>query len=88
VILAAEPVGADFEARFSAVRRHYLYRICSIAGRRLTWGRASSGMWRARLDADAMHEAAQRLVGRARFHDLPRLRMSGRARCARWSGST
>ena len=65
-ILAAEPVAADFEARFSARRRHYLYRICNRrAPLALERGRA----WhvKRRLDAAAMHAAAQVLVGRHDF---------------------
>jgi tRNA pseudouridine38-40 synthase len=65
-VLAAEGVADDFDARFSARQRHYLYRIIN---RRpdltLDTGRA----WRISrpLDASAMHEAAQRLVGRHDF---------------------
>jgi tRNA pseudouridine38-40 synthase len=65
-VLAAEPVADDFHARFSARQRHYVYRIIN---RRpdltLEVGRA----WRAPrpLDAPAMHEAAQGLVGRHDF---------------------
>ena len=65
-ILRAEQVGDDFDARFSAARRHYLYRIVNRrADLALERGRA----WRiARaLDADAMHAAAQRLIGRHDF---------------------
>ncbi|MEM7121144.1 MAG: tRNA pseudouridine(38-40) synthase TruA [Pseudomonadota bacterium] len=65
-ILAAEPVDADFDARFSAVERRYLYRIvCRRAPLALDRGRA----WQIGrdLDADAMHEAAQVLVGRHDF---------------------
>jgi tRNA pseudouridine38-40 synthase len=65
-VLAAEGVADDFDARFSARQRHYLYRIIN---RRpdltLDTGRA----WRISrpLDASAMHAAAQRLVGRHDF---------------------
>jgi tRNA pseudouridine38-40 synthase len=65
-IVRAESVADDFDARFSAKRRHYLYRIVNRrADLTLERGRA----WRiARtLDADAMHAAAQRLVGRHDF---------------------
>jgi tRNA pseudouridine38-40 synthase len=65
-VLAADGVADDFDARFSARRRHYLY--CIINRRpdlTLDTGRA----WRISrpLDASAMHEAAQRLVGRHDF---------------------
>ncbi len=65
-IVRAELVADDFDARFSAKRRHYLYRIVNRrADLTVERGRA----WRiARtLDADAMHAAAQRLVGRHDF---------------------
>src|SRR3546814_20576302 len=62
-ILEAEPVGADFHARFSATSRGYLYRILNRrapptldVGRVWTVGVA--------LDAAAIHAAAQALVGR------------------------
>jgi tRNA pseudouridine38-40 synthase len=65
-VLAAEIVPDDFEARFSAKRRHYLYRIRNTrANLALEIGR----VWRVprRLDTDAMHEAAQRLIGKHDF---------------------
>ncbi len=65
-ILSAEKVAADFDARRSAVRRHYLYRI---ANRRADLAIERGRAWRVprRLDAEAMHEAAQRLVGKHDF---------------------
>ena len=65
-ILAAEKVPADFDARRSAVRRHYLYRI---ANRRPDLAIERGRAWRVprRLDAEAMHAAAQRLVGKHDF---------------------
>lgn len=65
-VLSAERVSDDFNARTSAVRRHYLYRIVNRrADLALDAGRA----WRVPrpLDAAAMHAAAQRLVGRHDF---------------------
>jgi tRNA pseudouridine38-40 synthase len=65
-VLAAEIVPDDFEARFSANKRHYLYRIRNTrANLALDIGR----VWRVprRLDTDAMHEAAQRLIGKHDF---------------------
>jgi tRNA pseudouridine38-40 synthase len=65
-VLAAEPTAVDFDARFSAVRRHYLYRIVARrAPLALDEGRA--WLVQRRLDAVAMHRAAQRLVGRHDF---------------------
>jgi tRNA pseudouridine38-40 synthase len=65
-VLAAEIVPDNFEARFSATRRHYLYRIANTrANLALDIGR----VWRVprRLDADAMHAAAQKLLGKHDF---------------------
>lgn len=65
-VLAAERVAEDFDARFSARARHYLYRIVNRrADLALDRGRA----WRqARpLDAGAMHLAAQALIGKHDF---------------------
>jgi tRNA pseudouridine38-40 synthase len=56
----------DFHARFSATGRAYLYRI---ANRRAPPVLERGHVWwvPAELDAAAMHEAAQRLVGRHDF---------------------
>jgi len=69
-ILACEIVPDDWHARFSCVGREYLYRISNRrAPLTLDLGRA----WRiARdLDAEAMHDAAQVLVG---LHDFTTFR--------------
>jgi tRNA pseudouridine38-40 synthase len=65
-ILSAEKVWGDFDARRSAVRRHYLYRI---ANRRPDLAIERGRAWRLprRLDAEAMHAAAQRLIGKHDF---------------------
>jgi len=65
-IVAAVTAVDDFDARFSATGRHYLYRILNRRSPpALERGRA----WHVtgRLDADAMHDAAQALVGRHDF---------------------
>lgn len=65
-ILAAEAVDDEFHARFDAVERRYLYRVVDRRPRlALDRGR----VWRipVRLDADAMHEAAQVLIGKHDF---------------------
>jgi tRNA pseudouridine38-40 synthase len=69
-VLAAELVPDDFDARFSAVKRHYLYRII---GRRADLALDRHRAWRIAqpLDAGAMHAAAQRLVG---HHDFTTFR--------------
>jgi len=65
-ILDAEKVTDGFDARFSAVKRHYLYRI---ANRRPDLALDRLRAWRVprRLDAEAMHVAAQRLLGKHDF---------------------
>ncbi|MGY4433024.1 tRNA pseudouridine(38-40) synthase [Bradyrhizobium sp. F1.13.1] len=65
-VLEADIVPETFEARFSAIKRHYRYRIVNTrANLALDAGHA----WRVprRLDADAMHAAAQRLLGKHDF---------------------
>jgi tRNA pseudouridine38-40 synthase len=65
-VLSAEQVAADFDARFSARKRHYLYRI---ANRRADLTLDQNRVWRVPrpLDSAAMHEAAQLLIGRHDF---------------------
>ncbi len=71
-VIAARAVDDDFEARFSAIRRHYRYIIDNRrAPLALTLGRAWHVKWP--LDAEAMHAAAQHLVGR---HDFTTFRAS------------
>jgi tRNA pseudouridine38-40 synthase len=71
-ILSAERVENSFDARFSAVRRHYLYRITNRRAP-LTLGAGKSWLVKRKLDAGAMHEAAQTLLG---FHDFTTFRDS------------
>ena len=61
-VVDAVIVPDDFNARFSANRRHYLYRIHN---RRFPPALDHNRVWwvPVELDADAMHEAAQVLVG-------------------------
>ena len=65
-ILKAEAVAEDWHARFSCIGRRYLYRIVN---RRAPLALEAGRAWRvaAPLDAEAMHEAAQMLVGRHDF---------------------
>lgn len=65
-VLSAEIVADDFEARFSAVKRHYRYRI---ANRRANLALDIGKTWRVArpLDTAKMHAAAQRLVGKHDF---------------------
>lgn len=69
-ILLAEAVAGGFDARYSAIRRHYTYRILTrrappVLDRGHVWHVARP------LDAVAMHRAAQRLVG---THDFTTFR--------------
>lgn len=66
VVLACERAADEFDARFSATGRHYLYRILArrappALDRDRVWWRTVG------LDAAAMHEAAQVLIGRHDF---------------------
>jgi tRNA pseudouridine38-40 synthase len=65
-ILSVERVSASFDARRSATQRHYFYRIVN---RRpdLTLERGRVWQVTRALDAEAMHEAAQRLIGQHDF---------------------
>jgi len=65
-VLEAEEASDDFHARFSANRRFYLYRILN---RRSPPALDRGKVWwlPVDLDADAMHEAAQHLVGKHDF---------------------
>ena len=69
-VLSAEKVAGDFDARFSATARHYRYRIVS---RRADLALERDRAWRIAkpLDTEAMHAAAQRLVG---HHDFTTFR--------------
>ncbi|MEN3971288.1 tRNA pseudouridine(38-40) synthase TruA [Sphingomicrobium sp. XHP0235] len=65
-ILSAKEAADDFHARFSCVGREYVYRILS---RRAPPTLMRDGVWHIPqpLDVDAMHAAAQQLVGRHDF---------------------
>jgi tRNA pseudouridine38-40 synthase len=69
-ILKAEAVAADWHARFTCIGRRYVYRIVN---RRAPLALEAGQAWQVAvlLDADAMHEAAQRLVG---LHDFTTFR--------------
>lgn len=71
-ILKSEAVDEDFHARFSAKERFYLYRI---SNRRAPLALDAGFAWKvgAALDAEAMHAAAQALVG---HHDFTTFRDS------------
>ncbi|WP_196259936.1 tRNA pseudouridine(38-40) synthase TruA [Pelagibacterium limicola] len=65
-ILSCQKVGEDFEARFSAHARHYEYRILNRRGRPAL---EMNRVWHVPvpLDAGAMHEAAQKVLGQHDF---------------------
>jgi tRNA pseudouridine38-40 synthase len=69
-VIAAEEVTEDFHARFSATSRHYMFRILN---RRAPPTIEINKVWHVpvHLNADAMHEAAQYLVG---HHDFSTFR--------------
>jgi tRNA pseudouridine38-40 synthase len=69
-VLAAEPAAADFDARYSAIRRHYCYRLLTrrappVLDRNRVWHIARP------LNAVAMHRAARQLLG---THDFTTFR--------------
>jgi len=70
VVLDAEVAQGDWHARFSATERRYLYRILN---RWAPPGLDRGRVWHVKkpLDADAMHAAAQALVG---HHDFTTFR--------------
>jgi tRNA pseudouridine38-40 synthase len=65
-ILGCEAVAGDWHARFSCIGRRYIYRIVN---RRAPLALEAGRAWRVGvpLDAEAMHAAAQSLVGRHDF---------------------
>lgn len=71
-VVAAAEAAPDFNARISAVRRHYRYRILN---RRAPSPLDRSRVWHVPwpLDAALMHEAARSLLGR---HDFTTFRAS------------
>jgi tRNA pseudouridine38-40 synthase len=71
-VLSCERAADDFDARFSATARHYLYRIVN---RRSPLALDRDRAWQVPydLDATAMNEAAQLLIG---HHDFTTFRSS------------
>lgn len=71
-ILSTVEVDESFDARFSARKRHYVYKIINrrapsvLKAKRMWW--VPKG-----LDVDAMQEAARRLIG---YHDFTTFRSS------------
>jgi tRNA pseudouridine38-40 synthase len=71
-ILTAERVPDNFDARFSAVQRHYLYKIVNRRSP-LTVERGRAWLVKRKLDSEAMQEAARVLLG---SHDFSTFRAS------------
>ncbi|HEV7172992.1 tRNA pseudouridine(38-40) synthase TruA [Pedococcus sp.] len=69
---------AGFDARFSALRRRYLYRLCDEPSRADPLRRRDTVLAKRPLDVEAMHAAAQQLLG---LHDFG-------AFCKRREGAT
>ena len=69
-VVAAERADPEFHARFDATAREYLYRIVNRRAP-LALDRGRAWLVHQPLDADAMHEAAQVLVG---SHDFTTFR--------------
>ncbi len=65
-ILACEPVADDWHARFSCIGRRYRYRIVNRRAP-LTFETGLAWQVATALDAGAMHDAAQRLIGQHDF---------------------
>jgi tRNA pseudouridine38-40 synthase len=65
-VISAERVDDAFDARFSATKRHYLYRIINRRAD-LTFERGRAWRVSKPLDSKSMHQAAQRLVGNHDF---------------------
>ncbi len=65
-VVLAQPAPPDFDARRSAVARHYRYEIINRRAP-LTFARGRAWLVRPPLDVAAMHAAAQDLVGRHDF---------------------
>ncbi len=71
-VTGVEEVAGNFDARFSAVRRHYLYRLLNRRAP-LTLEAGRAWLVKRPLDAAAMREAAGLLLGR---HDFSTFRDS------------
>lgn len=64
---SARPAPAAFDARFAALRRHYVYRVCDHPWAANPLRRNDTVNWPRRLDLAALNEAAAGLVGEHDF---------------------
>jgi tRNA pseudouridine38-40 synthase len=77
-VVGVDEAPADFDARFGALRRHYVYRLTDADSGPPPLRRADTVGWPRRLDVEAMHLAAGLLLGE---HDFA-------AYCRRREGAT
>lgn len=66
-VFSAEPVPETFDARFSALRRHYAYRVCDRQRAANPLRRKDTVTWPRPLDLAALNEAAAGLLGEHDF---------------------
>jgi tRNA pseudouridine38-40 synthase len=66
-VLSARPVPVEFDARFSALRRHYAYRVADNPFGALPLQRRDTLSWRRPLDMARLNEAARLLLGEHDF---------------------
>ncbi|MEJ2868328.1 tRNA pseudouridine(38-40) synthase TruA [Actinomycetospora sp. OC33-EN08] len=64
---AVEVAQPGFDARFSAVRRHYAYRVCTAPSGPEPLRARDTLRWPRPLDVDAMRAAGERLLGEHDF---------------------
>ncbi|NED59584.1 tRNA pseudouridine synthase A, partial [Streptomyces sp. SID10244] len=62
-VRAIGPVSEDFDARFSALRRHYVYRLTDARWGAEPVAARTTAAWSRSLDIDAMNDASRRLLG-------------------------
>ena len=62
-VTAIRPAPAGFDARFSAVRRHYAYRVCDQQWAADPLRRHDTVTWPRPLDVEALNEASALLLG-------------------------
>lgn len=67
VVRSAQVAAEGFDARFSALRRRYLYRLCDRPDALDPLRRRDTVVTKGPVDVEAMHAAAQTLVG---LHDF------------------
>jgi tRNA pseudouridine38-40 synthase len=70
-------VGPDFDARFSALWRRYVYRICDCPDQLDPLHRREILSWHRRLDVDRMNAASRPLLGEHDFAAFCRRRDAG-----------